>query len=214
MKSVFTFLFRGFVSVNVGALSGFIAFLGLNASFGMSVLAGLIGGASSYTILKWRGKQKVLSQNQLTRKEFKYIQSNLQEAKEKIKRLNNAFVGNRSIYAMRQIGKLRKMVNRIYQIVKNEPKRFYQAEKFFFYHLDSVVELSERYVFLTRQPVKDKDVRRSLSETEVTLKHLIQSLEEDLLNVLSNDIDHLNFELDVAKHTLRREKNMLPKERD
>lgn len=39
---------------------------------------------------------------------------------------------------------------------------FYEAEDFFFSHLDSLVELTEKYAFLEKQPVKDK---KNLSNT-------------------------------------------------
>jgi 5-bromo-4-chloroindolyl phosphate hydrolysis protein len=206
MKSVLTLFLRGFVSVHVYMAVMLIALLGFDTSFVLSILYGTVGGAASYYILKWWSQQKLLKQNQLTRKEYRYILRNLKEAQFKIKRLNKALLSIRSIHTAKQLVKLQRMVHRIYQIVKKEPKRFYQAERFFFYHLDSTVELSERYVFLKRQHVKDEETIQSLSTTEQTLEKLINSLEEDLKIVLSNDIDQLNLELDIANSALNREK--------
>jgi 5-bromo-4-chloroindolyl phosphate hydrolysis protein len=206
MKSVLTLFLRGFVSVHVYIAVMLSALLGFDTSFVLSLLYGTVGGGASYYILKWLSGQKLLKQNQLTRKEYRYILRNLKEAQLKIKRLNKALLGIRSIHTAKQLVKLQRMVHRIYQIVKKEPKRFYQAERFFFYHLDSTVELSERYVFLKRQHVKDEETIQSLSTTEQTLEKLINSLEEDLKIVLSNDIDQLNLELDIANSALNREK--------
>ena len=87
-----------------------------------------------------------------------------------------------------------------------EPKRFYKAEPFYFSHLDSVVELSETYGFLSTQPKKNVELERSLAETRRTVSELNKTLEEDLYKLISDDIDHLNFEIDVAKHTIKKEK--------
>lgn len=213
MKLIFSFFLRGFLSFNISIITWFITFFGFDLSFWMSALLGILGGGITYFFLKWRGKQKLLKKNQLTRKEFQYIISNLNEAKAKINRLNKALFGIRSIQVAKQIGKLQRLASRIYQVVKKEPKRFYYADRFFFYHLDSIVELSERYVFLSRQPVQNQEVHSSLAETEQTLDKLVNTIEEDLLMVLSNDINHLNVELDVANHEIKRQNNLLPEER-
>ncbi|MFE7152616.1 5-bromo-4-chloroindolyl phosphate hydrolysis family protein, partial [Heyndrickxia sporothermodurans] len=52
----------------------------------------------------------------------------------------------------------------------------------------------------------------SLNETRDTLKDLKRSIEKDLYEVLSSDIDHLEMELDVAKHSLKTLKNPLSKD--
>ena len=242
MKSILSFIYRSFISLIIFGIIWPTAYFGFEQTFWLSSLLAILGGGVTNFILKNRGQKKLLKENQLTKKEYQYITQNLKEADQKIKRLNKTLLSIRSFRAAKLLGNLQRLVKQIYQIVKKEPKRFYQAERFFFYHLDSVVELSERYVFLSRQNIKDLEVRLSLSETEQTLEKLVKSLDEDLLTVLSNDIETLNMELDVAKQThdlqnglmdesqnllqqppqsikinftdqARREKNYVPKER-
>jgi 5-bromo-4-chloroindolyl phosphate hydrolysis protein len=88
-----------------------------------------------------------------------------------------------------------------------EPKRFYQAEEFYFSHLDSIVELTEKYSFLSSQPKQNSEMGQSLIETRRTLNELTKVLEEDLYHVISDDLDTLNFEIDVAKHTIKKKKD-------
>lgn len=97
-----------------------------------------------------------------------------------------------------------RITRKIYILTKKEPKRFYKAERFYFSHLDSAVELAEKYVFLSLQPKKDRELENSLFETRRTLEELKTSIENDLYQVLSDDIDQLHFELDVAKHSIRK----------
>lgn len=201
MQSILSFLFRSFISLIIFGIIWPCAYFGFDQSILASSLLAILGGGITNFILKKRGQKKLLKENQLTKKEYQYISQNMKEADQKIKRLNKTMLSIRSFRAAKLLGNLQRLVKQIFQIVKKEPKRFYQAERFFFYHLDSVVELSERYVFLSRQNIKDLEVRMALSETEQTLEKLVKSLNDDLLTVLSNDIETLNMELDVAKQT-------------
>jgi 5-bromo-4-chloroindolyl phosphate hydrolysis protein len=98
------------------------------------------------------------------------------------------------------------VVNKIYTITKNEPRRFYLAERFYYSHLDSLVEISEKYAFLSAQPKKNAELNFQLNETRRTISNLTETIEKDLYNVLEKDIDNLQFELDVAKLSIDKTK--------
>lgn len=89
-----------------------------------------------------------------------------------------------------------------------EPKRFYKAEEFYFSHLDSLVELTEKYSFISSQPKQNSEMGQSLIETRRTLIELTKVVEDDLYHVISDDINTLNFEIDVAKHTIQKKKEL------
>lgn len=78
------------------------------------------------------------------------------------------------------------------------------AEKFYFYHLDSIVELAEKYSFLSSQPTKNRELSLLLKETRKMMDELRHSLERDLDRILSTDLDTLNFEIDVAKRNIKK----------
>ncbi len=142
--------------------------------------------------------------HRLTRKEYAYIKENLEEAKGKIIRLRRALFRSKSIQMLKQNAEILRITRRIYLLTKQEPKRFYQAERFYYQTLDSVAELTEKYALLSSQPRKNKDLSMSLSETRMTLAELSRRLEEDLHELMKEDIDDLHFELDMAKHSLRK----------
>ncbi|KQL53629.1 hypothetical protein AN964_09045 [Heyndrickxia shackletonii] len=203
MKTFFSFITRIFVAIPVAALVWLISYFGFEQTLLYSSGSAILGGAIIYIVIKWITKRKFLKKHQLSRKEFAYIVQNLKEAKKKIHRLQKVFFNVRNIGAFKQMLDLIRLVKRIYAIIRREPRRFYQAEKFFFYHLDSIVELSEKYAFLAAQPVKNNELYFSLKDTRNTLKELKRTIENDLYEVLSKDIDHLEFELNVAKHSLK-----------
>ncbi|HZG71761.1 MAG TPA: 5-bromo-4-chloroindolyl phosphate hydrolysis family protein [Chondromyces sp.] len=204
MKTFLSFLLRIFIAIPLAAAAGIISYESWGLSPLLSVGTAFGTALAAFYGIKWYLSSRFLKKHQLTRKEYAYIRSNLQEARKKLSRLQSVLIRVRSIGTFRQMIELNRLVRRIYAIVKREPKRFYDAEKFFFYHLDSVVELSEKYAYLVSQRVKDEEVKRSLIETKETLGDLSKSLEKDLYNVLANDINQLTFELDVAKHSLKK----------
>ncbi|WP_186819927.1 5-bromo-4-chloroindolyl phosphate hydrolysis family protein, partial [Bacillus tropicus] len=83
---------------------------------------------------------------------------------------------SKSIQMLKQNAEILRITRRIYLLTKQEPKRFYQAERFYYQTLDSVVELTEKYALLSSQPRKNKDLSMSLSETRMTLAELSRRL--------------------------------------
>jgi 5-bromo-4-chloroindolyl phosphate hydrolysis protein len=203
MNPFVQFIIKSLVAVPVTGmvwLTSVLAFdIGLYSA-GVAVL----GGGLAYGITGAVTTTRFLKKNQLTRKEYRYIKNNLQEAKKKINRLNKVTFSLRHISSLKQRIDAYRITNKIYKLTKHEPKRFYKAERFYFSHLDSVLELTEKYAFLSSQPTKNNELEYSLSETRRTLNELTELIEQDLVYVLSDDIDHLNFEIDVAKHNLKK----------
>lgn len=196
------------LSVFIAAPIAFLTWLGLYFGaaqpFWVSVGLALGVGGLCYSGAYGYAYYIFLKRHRLTRREYVYIRKNLKEAKEKIRRLQKAFVNVRSISAFRRMFTIQRLVKRIYALVKKEPKRFFQSERFFFYHLDSVVELTEKHAFLTAKSVPDPQLNRSLWETQRTIDALIQSIEQDLRDLLTTDLDQLEFELNVARHSLKK----------
>lgn len=145
----------------------------------------------------------------LKKKEYKYIRTNLEEGRIKILRLQKIMNQNKNLYSFQERNKTLQLTKRIYGIVKENPKRFYETEDFFFSHLDSLVELTEKYAFLERQPVKDKKIYQTLSDTRTLLNDLSRVIEKDLFQLLKQDVNSLDFELEVAKNSISRQKQKM-----
>lgn len=145
----------------------------------------------------------------LKKKEYKYIRTNLEEGRTKILRLQKIMNQNKNLYSFQERNKTLQLTKRIYGIVKENPKRFYETEDFFFSHLDSLVELTEKYAFLERQPVKEKKIYQTLSDTRTLLNDLSRVIEKDLFQLLKRDVNSLDFELEVAKNSISRQKQKM-----
>ncbi|ALC83241.1 MULTISPECIES: 5-bromo-4-chloroindolyl phosphate hydrolysis family protein [Bacillus] len=201
---------RSFLHVLTGAASastiavitGLISYFAFGQTFLISSLYAVGGWFVVFSGTLWIGHYLYLRKNQLSMREYIYIKKNLHEAKLKIARLRKALFAVKNLHTIKQNFEIFRIVKRIYVITKKEPKRFYQAEKFYFENLESIVELTEKYALLATQPKKNAEIQMSLSDTRWTIAQLAESLEKDLYDLLEKDIDHLQFELDVAKHSL------------
>ena len=210
MRHFFEFILRSAAGVSTTILVWLISFFAFDQTVLVSLLIGFLGGTGVYLLLGWILNKQYLKENGITRREYKYIRNNLKEAKEKINRLQKAVLRIRNFPDMKQNYEVIKLVNKIYSTTKKEPKRFFKAEQFYFTNLDSIVEITEKYALLHSQPAKTPELKISLKETRLTIDKLTDSLENDLYRVLEDDIDDLQFELDVAKKTMER----LPLDKD
>jgi len=181
-----------------------ISFLGFDQSFLWSTVFGLIGGTAIYYVMKVGTQSQFLRKNGLTRKEYKLVEENLKEAKQKIHRLQKAFIQIQNLTNAKQNFETLRVIYKIYNITKKEPKRFFLADEFYYSHLESMVELAEKYTFLSSQPAKTVDLAKSLLETRETMDDLVKLIEQDLHSMIEGDINNLNFEIDVAKKFIER----------
>lgn len=207
MNPVASFILRSFVAIPVTVLTGFISFVFFRQNFLPSLGIAVACGIVVYMILAIAQSRSFLKKHQLTKKEYRYIRKNLSEANKKINRLNKSLFTIRDLSSVKQRIDILRITKKIQKMAAKEPKRFYQAESFYFSHLDSIVELTEKYSFLASQPKKNLEINQSLIETRQTLNELTKVLEDDLFQVVSDDVDHLNFEIDVAKHTIKKQKD-------
>jgi 5-bromo-4-chloroindolyl phosphate hydrolysis protein len=204
MNPFLQFIIRSFVAAPTTGTVWLVSFFGLGQTFLFSSGVALLGGGVAYWLTGVYSTSRFLKKNQLSRKEYRYIKQNLKEAKQKINRLNKMLFSLRHISSLKQRVDVLRITNKIYSLTKKEPKRFYKAERFYFSHLDSVLELTEKYAFLSSQPKISLELEHSLSKTRRTLNELTEKVEQDLYYILSDDIDNLNFEIDVAKNSLKK----------
>lgn len=202
MNPFLSFLIRSAVTIPAAIIIWIVSFFSLNNPFWVSSGIALAGGALVFWLVSLYTGSQFLKKNGLTRKEYRYIKKNLEEAKQKISRLHKSLFSIRHLPSLKERVELLRVIRKIHTMTKREPKRFYQAERFYFSHLDSVLELTEKYAFLSTQPKRNREIEWSLAETRATLSEMSKLIEKDLYHVLENDLDNLNFEIDVAKYSI------------
>lgn len=207
MKPILSIMYT-VLSLGIASLSGFsiwaVSWIGMDISYLLSSVYALAGAVVVFTGLKVVGRHKMLKNIGMSGREYKFVKENLIEGKEKIKRLQKSMFSFKDLLASKQNYEVLRKVKRIDSLVRNEPKRFYQAESFYFYHLNSLVELTEKHAFLNKQPHRTVDLVISLNETRDAIKLLEKQIDSDLGILLEGDIQTLHMELDMAKQTLNK----------
>lgn len=209
MTQIVHSVIRHFINIPIMITSWFIFFFVTETGFFFSsILAIVVYLLSNFSIKKIQ-QRSIMKRHQLTLSEYFHIQSQLKEAKSKIHVLNSHYLKVRSLSSFKQLFEMNRLAKRIISIVKENPRKFYQAEDFFYAHLDSAVELTSKYTLLVSQPVKNKEMKIALEDTRETLESINSVMEDDLKNVLSSDIEHLKMELDFAKLSIRKKEQPL-----
>ncbi|MGI2326961.1 5-bromo-4-chloroindolyl phosphate hydrolysis family protein [Planococcus sp. YIM B11945] len=143
--------------------------------------------------------------NGMTRSEYKHIQLQVKEAKSKIKQLQGQYYRVRSLSYYKQIREMVRLAQKIVSHVQENPRKFYLAEGFFYSHLDSALELTEKYTMLVGQPLRDKELKVALQDTRQTLGSMTSVMEKDLKKVLSTDVEQLKMELEYARMSVEKQ---------
>ncbi|MGE7840326.1 5-bromo-4-chloroindolyl phosphate hydrolysis family protein [Lysinibacillus sp. NPDC093712] len=165
--------------------------------------------ATSTALLKQNQKRKVMHIAGISKDEYKHIELQLSTANKHIQTLSQNYLRVRSVSAFKQLLEMTRISKNIVKIVKTDPQKFYNVEPFFYAHLPSAVELTDKYTMLSKQPVKDKEIQVTLSKTRETLSDLNSTFQIDLKDALSNDIDHLQMEIEFANRSNLRKKEQL-----
>lgn len=207
MRAFFQFILRSAISFTATGTILLVAIFGFGQAFLLASLYGLIGGVGTYYTLKYINTYQYAKNNGLTRQEYKFISDNLKTANGKIKRLQRALINVRQLGNARENRDILMTVRRIYANTKKEPRRFFQAEGFYYKHLDSLVEIAEKYAYLSEQSVKSREMNEMMRDSRHAIIVLGQTVKKDLRVMLNDDVNTLHFELDVAKRTTQKLKD-------
>lgn len=198
----------------INFLAGFTAFIvsAANISGTAIILSIPITGVAYYlsnkiTFAVQKAKQR--KKIGLSKSEYRLIDVQLKQAKDHAKTLTQQIVRVRSVRSFKQINEMSKLSKRIINIVQTNPQKFYAVEDFFYAHLPSAVQLSDKYTLLTKEQVTGNEIHLALEDTRKTLKELHITMEDDLKNALASDIENLKIELDFAKMSNEKRKERL-----
>lgn len=147
--------------------------------------------------------------NQLTRSQYLQIDEQLALATQNANLLNKQYVQVRTVKSFKLIYDMSKLSKRIIAIVKKEPSKFYLIEDFFYSHLPSALELSDKYALFTKEKVTGTDIHLALNDARNALKDLYETMELDLKKALASDIESLKIEIDYAKLTNKERQEQL-----
>ena len=107
--------------------------------------------------------------------------------------------------AAAKVAEIAKLVERILDDIRKDPKDLKNARQFLGYYLDATIKIVERYVELSAEGLKDQSVQASLRKVEGMLETIRAAFEKQLAMLLSDDVLDLDTELGLLEKTIRME---------
>lgn len=208
MNIVKQFFTRHLLALPISVTTWLYAMIGLNIGFFGATGLMIVAYGSTLFISKQVQTTKNAKALGLSRGEYRRIMGAIDDAKSKLRELNNNYSNVRSVHSFRQLYDLNQIAKKVIQLVQQNPTKFYLVDRFFYAHLDSAVEVTSKYTLLTNQPIQDKEFKIALATTKHRLNDIKELLEEDLKKAVSTDVSQMNIELDYIDVAL---KNSRPK---
>ncbi|MBE2932749.1 5-bromo-4-chloroindolyl phosphate hydrolysis protein [Anoxybacillus flavithermus] len=193
MKRCIRTIWRWFVSWNIGLFSALISLLAFRLPFFISFLIGVSVGVIYSVYMKKKEKKDRLH-------DFK--DERLKDAKKKVRKIGQSLWRIRSISMFSKLSRLYSICQKIIEIVEKQPDRLAVAQPFFNTTLDSIVTIIDKYIYLTKQPVKSEEIRQAMREAEGALDLALMKAENELLDMLEEDLFDLKTEVKLVKHTI------------
>ena len=122
---------------------------------------------ASYFPIQRLTSRKYLNEIGLSRRDYRYVRAQLNQAQLKIRNILKSFINIRSIKDFRQVNDIYRISRSIYTSIKQRPGMFFKVEGFFYSHLDNALNLVDSYTRLARMPRKSKKKSKSLNKHEL-----------------------------------------------
>lgn len=192
------------VAVPVSIVTGLISMLALDIHLFYDMLVGAGGFFAAYLPTQSVSLSRQLKEYGLNKSEYKYIQNQIKEAKEKLNRLRQSYYNIRTLKDAKLIFDINRIVKSIINTVEDDPKFFYNVQQFFHSNLDSAVNTIEQYLFLYKMPGKSKDEKIKLHETRLSLLELKRTLQGNLSHMNRSTYQSLEVEKEIITMNKKR----------
>lgn len=192
-------LFGGLVGIPVAVIAFFTSILTFDISFIYDMLIGSAGFVLGYIPTQRLTSKSYLKELKLSRKDYRYINHQVNTAQSKIKRIFKTFIKVRSINDFKLVNDIYRISKTVNMTVRQRPNQFFNVESFYYTHIDNALNLIESYTRLTKMPVKSQDERQMLQQTRITLEEVRRTLVADLKQVNAQDYEQLDTEMRLNK---------------
>lgn len=111
----------------------------------------------------------------------------------------------------KEVNKLRAIFSRndtiailkdFFRHIVEQPQRLHEVNRFLYTHLPNLKELTEHYVEINQHVAKSKETYQALNTSAETIDEMCKLIKEDYINFMSNDIDNIDIEIQLANHVL------------
>lgn len=201
-------LFGVLVGIPVAFIVWMVTVFAWDLSFLIYAIVGAGGFLLSYFPTQRLTSRKYLNEIGLSRRDYRYVRTQLNQAQLKIRTILKSFMNIRSIKDFRQVNDIYRISRSIYTSIKQRPGMFLKVEGFFYSHLDNALNLVDSYTRLSRMPRKSKEEKQKLEQTRITLDEVKRTLIADLKRLNEEDYERLDVEMELNKLEQERRKDV------
>ncbi|MFJ5554077.1 5-bromo-4-chloroindolyl phosphate hydrolysis family protein [Staphylococcus capitis] len=201
-------LFGVLVGIPVAFIVWMVTVFAWDLSFLIYAIVGAGGFLLSYFLTQRLTSRKYLNEIGLSRRDYRYVRTQLNQAQLKIRTILKSFMNIRSIKDFRQVNDIYRISRSIYTSIKQRPGMFFKVEGFFYSHLDNALNLVDSYTRLSRMPRKSKEEKQKLEQTRITLDEVKRTLIADLKRLNEEDYERLDVEMELNKLEQERRKDV------
>ena len=201
-------LFGVLVGIPVAFIVWMVTVFAWDLSFLIYAIVGAGGFLLSYFPTQRLTSRKYLNEIGLSRRDYRYVRTQLNQAQLKIRTILKSFMDIRSIKDFRQVNDIYRISRSIYTSIKQRPGMFFKVEGFFYSHLDNALNLVDSYTHLSRMPRKSKEEKQKLEQTRITLDEVKRTLIADLKRLNEEDYERLDVEMELNKLEQERRKDV------
>ena len=201
-------LFGVLVGIPVAFIVWMVTVFAWDLSFLIYAIVGAGGFLLSYFPTQRLTSRKYLNEIGLSRRDYRYVRTQLNQAQLKIRTILKSFMNIRSIKDFRQVNDIYRISRSIYTSIKQRPGMFFKVEGFFYSHLDNALNLVDSYTRLSRMPRKSKEEKQKLEQTRITLDEVKRTLIADLKRLNEEDYERLDVEMELNKLKQERRKDV------
>ena len=192
-------LFGGLVGIPIAIIAFFTSILTFDISFIYDMLIGSAGFVLGYVPTQRLTSRSYLKELKLSRKDYRYINHQVNTAQSKVKRIFKTFIKVRSINDFKLVNDIYRISKTVNMTVRQRPNQFFNVESFYYTHIDNALNLIESYTRLAKMPVKSQDERQMLQQTRITLEEVKRTLVADLKQINAQDYEQLDTEMRLNK---------------
>lgn len=192
------------VAVPVALVTGLVSMIALDIHLVYDMMIGAGAFFASYFPTQSISMNRQLKEYGLTKSEYRYINTQLKEAREKLSRLRKSYSSIRTLKDVKLIYDINRLIRTVLKTVEDDPKKFFSIQQFFHSNLDSAVNTIEQYLYLYKMPGKTKEEKIRLHETRLSLLELKRTIEANLSVMNQSTYQSLGVERDIIRINKKR----------
>lgn len=207
----------------IGTIAVFLLMLAFDFGFWTSLIVSLlIGGFLLYkkdaqgapSKTKVRNLKKITPEKEtfykskgLSKDEIKFFRETMQTAKINLLDLEQNMRQSTKLTAIEKRNNTIHLAKSLFKDITNEPNRLHEVDKFLYVHLPSLKDLTAKYVEVESHEIKQRSTFQILDESAGTIDGMCNLIAEDYVSFKSDDIENIEFEIELAKKSIARNNN-------